>query len=138
MKKVNVFISFIVLIFIASCVSSVDESTNEAEPLQFKLTNLHLFDSTLNVTESEVLEFLNELNDAIAEIGYPGAGYKLWKVQNDTIMQYRFMIKSSWPDKTAYDSIHNHEAYKAAQEKYSDFAKQIRKQTVYQKYELVE
>jgi quinol monooxygenase YgiN len=125
------------LFAIVSCVTTIDEGADKAELLQFEVTSLHLYDSTLNVSEVEMAKVLNEINDVIAEIGYPGAGYSLWKVQDDSIMQYRFMMLSSWPDKADYDSIHNSEAFNSVIEKYTEFFEPVREQSIYHRYDLV-
>lgn len=137
MKKFNYFITFFILIAIVSCVSTVDEGPEKAGLLQYEVTSLHLIDSTLNVSEVEFVKVLDDVNDVIAEIGYPGAGYSLWKVQDDSIMQYRFMMLSSWPDKAAYDSIHSSEAFNSAWEKHTEFFEPAREQSIYQRYDLV-
>jgi len=105
--------------------------------LPFEVTSLHLYDSTLNVSEVELAKVLNDFNNIIAEVGYPGAGYYLWKVQNDTIMQHRYMITGYWPDKAAYDSVHNSEAWKSVRDKHSEFLKTVNAQSVYRRYDLM-
>ena len=137
MKKFLYLIALFILYSFVSCVSTVDEGTDKAELLQFKVTSLHLYDSTLNVSEVELAKVIDDFNDVIAELGYPGAGYLFWKVQNDSIMQYRYMMLSSWPDRAAYDSIHNSEAYNSVQEKYTEFFEPMREESIYQGYDLV-
>jgi len=137
MKKFLHLIALFILYSFVSCVSTVDEGSEKAELLQYEVTSLHLIDSTLNVSELEFAKVLDDINDVIAEIGYPGAGYSLWKVQDDSIMQYRFMILSSWPDKAAYDSIHSSEAFNSAWEKHTEFFEPAREQSIYQRYDLV-
>jgi ferritin len=135
-KFIYVFALFISYA-IVSCVSTVDEGTEKAELWQYEFSTLHLYDSTLNVSEVELAKVLNDFNDVIAELGYPGAGYFLWKVQNDTIMQHRYMITGYWPDKEARDSVHNSEAWKSAWDKHSELLKTVRAQSVYRRYELI-
>ena len=137
MRKFIYLITLFILYSIVSCVSTVDDETEKAELLQFEVTSLHLIDSTLNVSELEFAKVLDDVNDVIAEMGFLGAGYSLWKVQNDTIMQYRYMMLSSWPDRAAYDSIHNSEAYNSVQEKYTEFFEPMREESIYQGYDLV-
>jgi hypothetical protein len=50
------------------------------------------------------------MNEAIDEIGYPDAGYKLWMIQSDT-SDVRFMIEGFWPDQATYELIHDHQLY---------------------------
>jgi hypothetical protein len=137
MKKFIYFFTLIISYLIVSCVSTVDEGTEKAELWQYEVTSFHLIDSTLNVSEVELVKVLNDVNNVIAELGYPGAGYYLWKVQKDTIMQYRYMINGYWPDKAAYDSIHHSEAYKSAWDKHSEFLEPMRPQSVYRRYDLI-
>ena len=137
MKKINYLLLISIPLFIISCMSTVDEGTEQAESIQFYMTNLHLWDSTLNVSEVELAKILDDVNNVIAELGYPGAGYLLWKVQNDTLMQHRYMMLSSWPDRAAYDSIHNSEAWQSIWEEHSEFLEPMRSQSIYLKYDLV-
>lgn len=137
MKKFIYFITLFIFFSIVSCVSTVDEGTEKAELPQFEVTSLHLYDSTMNVSEDELAKVLDELNAVIAEIGFPGAGYSLWKAQDDSLMQNRFMILSRWPDKTAYDSIHNCEAYNSFHEENKEFFESVRKRSLYHRYDLV-
>lgn len=137
MKRINYLILVFISFSIISCVSPVDEGIEKAELLQFEVTSLHLWDSTLNVSEVELAKVLDEVNDAITELGYPGAGYLLWKVQNDTLMQNRYMMLGSWPDKAAYDSIHKSEAWQSVWEKYSEFLEPMKEQSIYSRYDLV-
>ena len=137
MKRIYYLIFGFISFIIVSCGSPLDEGIEKAELLQFEVTSLHLWDSTLNVSEVELVKVLDEVNDAIAELGYPGAGYLLWKVQNDTLMQNRYMMLGSWPDKVAYDSIHKSEAWQSVWEKHSEFLESMKEQSVYSRYELV-
>ena len=137
MRKFIYLITLFILYSIVSCVSTVDEGTEKAELLQFEVTSLHLWDSTLNVSEVELAKVIDDFNDVIAELGYPGAGYLLWKVQNDSIMQYRYMMLSNWPDRAAYDSIHKSEAFNSLIEKHTEFFEPMREESIYQRYDLV-
>ena len=107
-------------------------------PASFDIVSLHLFDSTMNISDADLLAWLNEINATIEEIGYPGAGYKFWKAMDETVIQNRYMILSSWPGEEEYKLIHDHEAYKAVQEKYSELGEKITTQSLYVRYELVE
>ena len=137
MKRINYLILVFISLLIVSCVPTIDEGSEKVDLLQFEVTSLHLYDSTLNVSEVELAKVIDEVNNVIAELGYPGAGYLLWKVQNDSIMQYRFMILSSWPHKAAYDSIHKNEAYDSVLEKYTEFFESMTPQSIYRRYDLV-
>ncbi|KPL08859.1 MAG: hypothetical protein AMS26_23720 [Bacteroides sp. SM23_62] len=66
------------------------------------------------IDPNEVMASLERINEAIDSIGYPDAGYKLWLVQSDSALDFRFMIEGYWPDQAIYDTIHNHELYKQA------------------------
>ena len=55
------------------------------------------------------------MNEAIDEIGYPDAGYKVWLIQSDT-SDVRFLLEGFWPNQDVYNEIHDHQLYKEAYE----------------------
>jgi hypothetical protein len=138
MKNYAILFFTLTLFFFTSCVSNNEKDPEKDLPASFEVVSLHLYDSTMNISDADMHAWLNEINAAIEEIGYPGAGYKFWKAIDETIVQNKYMILSSWPGEEEYKLIHDHEAYKAVQEKYSELGGNISTQSLYVKYKLVE
>lgn len=88
------------------------------------LKSVHLLNLPDGVTESQVAAFIADVNRGVAAAGYPGAGYRLWKVRSSFMLkdggnektdyQYQYLWEGNWPSQAAYDAIHKHDAYKAA------------------------
>ena len=45
-------------------------------------------------------------------IGYLDAGYKIWQVDSQDSLDFKFMVEGYWPDQKTYDIIHKHELFK--------------------------
>jgi hypothetical protein len=78
------------------------------------LKSHHLFNLPAGITEADFVAVLRDMNSAVAEAGYPEAGYRLWKVTGEQAGEYAYLWEGNWPSQAAYDSIHNHAAYVAA------------------------
>ena len=74
----------------------------------------HLINLPDSVSDGDVAAALSEVNSAIAEIGYPDAGYRLWKVTGEQSGEYMHIWEGNWPNWEAYRSIHDHPAFLAA------------------------
>ena len=138
MRNYAILVPVLIFFCITACLSDGEKTSDELMPASINVVSLHLYDTSMNVTDAELMGWLEEINAAIEEIGYPGAGYKFWKAIDETVMQNRYMILSSWPDEEAYQLIHDHEAYKAVNEKYSELGEKITKQSLYVRYQLVD
>ena len=86
-------------------------ATQSASPA---LKSHHLFNLPAGITEADVVAAFREVNLAVAEAGYPDAGYRLWKVTGEQAGEYTYLWEGSWPNLEAYRSIHDHPAYLAA------------------------
>lgn len=98
--------------------------------------SLHLFKLPGDVTETQLSEFLAEMNTAIKEEGYPGSGYHLYKI-SDNNSEYKYFMEGVWPDAETYDKIHNSASWKATAEKGKAMIDKIRAQELYLKAEKV-
>ncbi|MBT8295117.1 MAG: hypothetical protein KJO51_01755, partial [Gramella sp.] len=98
--------------------------------------SLHLFKLPAGVSETQLNDFLKEMNSAISEEGYPNAGYHLYKItdENDN---YSYFMEGVWPDAATYDKIHKSEKWKSAAEKGKDMIEKIQAQELYLKAERV-
>jgi len=109
MKKV-IFFGLIISLVIASCTQKVKESENVVK-IENTLKSVSFWSDSIGIDQIELSAMIEHLNMAIDSIGYPDAGYKLWLVQSDSVIDSRYMIEGNWPDQDIYNTIHNHELY---------------------------
>jgi len=119
---------------------------NPFEVIQIELKNsgnvarkksLHLFELPDGITEKQLNDFLEEMNMAISEEGYPGAGYHLYKITSEND-EYKYFMEGVWPDSATYDKIHDSEKWKAAADKGKDLIEKIQAQELYLKAQKVQ
>ena len=115
-KPFYVIVSMIVILSIItiSCDTKVQE-TEEPEKIENTLQSVSYLQDTVGYDPQVLLEEFIKFNEAIDEIGYPDAGYKIWIIKEDTA-DIRFMVEGFWPNQEIYDEIHNHQLYKEAWE----------------------
>ena len=106
-------------------------ATQSASPA---LKSHHLLNLPAGITEVEFAAVLSDLNSAIAEAGFPEAGYRLWKVTGEQVGDYAYLWEGNWPSQAAYDSIHNHAAYVAAGERIPAAYSALQEAEVYNRY----
>ena len=106
----------IVIISVIS-ISCTDQTKEAEEPVKIEntLQSVSFFKDTVGNNPQLLLEAFTKINEAIDEIGYPDAGYKLWLIQSDTT-DIRFMTEGFWPNQEVYDIIHDHQLYEDAME----------------------
>lgn len=80
---------------------------------------------------------LKDINQVIANIETREAGYSLWKVQSDSIPDYRYLIQGHWPDQASYDSIHVNPDFRKALDKNVHIFSETRKWDLYRRYKLM-
>jgi hypothetical protein len=114
MKKIILFSAILILILFSFSCTTQTQETEEPAKIENTLQSVSYFMDTVGYDPQHLLEALTKTNEAIDEIGYPDAGYKLWIIQADTT-DIRFMVEGFWPDQEAYDIIHNHQLYADAQ-----------------------
>jgi len=110
-KTFYVFAGMIVILslILISCNDQTKE-TEEPAKIENTLQSVTYFQDTIGLDPQVLLKSFTLMNEAIDEIGYPDAGYKLWLIQEDTA-DIRFMVEGFWPDQAAYDIIHDHQLY---------------------------
>jgi hypothetical protein len=86
------------------------------------------------VSESQLASALADISSVIAELGYPGAGYRVFRVQSDTTSEYEYLWEGNWPSQAAYDVIHENEAYVAAFEAHQSMFESLGEMQVYRRY----
>jgi hypothetical protein len=98
-----------VLLASQSCNTQVSDAEEPAK-IENTLQSVSYFQDTVGVDPTVLIKAFALMNEAIEEIGYPDAGYKLWIRESDT-SDVRFMIEGLWPDQAAYELIHDNQLY---------------------------
>ena len=100
--------------------------------------SVHLFDLPADVTEADWSAALTGINGVIAELGYPGAGYYMYKTTNADTKDYRYYFEGVWPSAEAYTKIHEDPAYVAAADKFGAMYDKIKPLQIYRRMSRVE
>ncbi|GAA4321558.1 hypothetical protein GCM10023115_49210 [Pontixanthobacter gangjinensis] len=106
------------------------------KPMAAGKKSLHLFELPEGVSEKQLNDFLKEMNQAISDEGYPGAGYHLYKI-TEKDDKYKYFMEGVWPDSETYDKIHNSASWKAMADKGKDMIEKIQANELYMKAEKV-
>jgi hypothetical protein len=96
------------------------------------IKSVHLLNLPSDLSEADVAEALGKLNVAVAEAGYPEAGYSLWKVTSEQTGEYAYLWEGDWPSQDDYDVIHSSESWTAAFE--AEVFEALRWQQTYNRY----
>lgn len=107
-----VLIAFVASLLISSCNAEKSDSP-KPDQIENTLKSVSLFKDSVGVDSKQLLADFDLVNEAIAEIGYPDAGYRIWEVKNNDA-DFRYLIEGYWPDMEMYQKIHDHELYKKA------------------------
>lgn len=114
MKRNILFVLISLITFVSITSFSQNKSDSLQKPkIENTLKSVSLFTDTLGVDSKQLLADFEKVNKAIAEIGYPNAGYRIWEVKNNDA-DFRYLIEGYWPDMETYQKIHDHELYKKA------------------------
>ena len=100
--------------------------------------SIHLFDMPEGVTEAAWSAALTDINNVIAEMGYPGAGYYMYKTESADTKDYRYFFEGVWPSEEAYKKIHEDPAWVNASEKFKPMYEKIRAVEIYRRMNRVE
>ena len=95
---------------------------------------IHQFNLTTIREETRLLVVLDEFNQLFSKLGFPDVKYRLWRIQEGGLGQLTYLYDSIWPDRAAYDKVHQDSAYKTLLEKHLPFVQQVLKDEVYCKY----
>lgn len=132
------------LIFFYSCTSEQVNTVDNSSEKQIELANslpvksVLLYDTIQRWPLDTIQAALADINAVIASIESRDAGYSIWKVQSDTIPDYRYLIQGHWPDQASYDSIHVNPDFRKALDKNIHIFTETRKWDLYRRYELME
>lgn len=117
-------------------IDSKDVSVSSTNSLPVK--SVLLYDTIQRWPIDTILSALADINQVVGNIEQRHAGYSLWKVQSDTIEDYRYLIQGHWPDQSSYDSIHVNPDFRKALDKNIHIFTETRKWDLYRRYELVQ
>ncbi len=98
-----------------------------------QLKSIHLFDMPSGVTEAELLAVFKDMNSSIKRLGYPDAGYHLYKVEGETPEEYQYFFEGVWPNAQAYKKIHEDKMYKESDKKANELIKKIQEVEIYRR-----
>lgn len=110
----------------------------DAPPAPAATRSIHLFDMPEGVTEAGWSAALAEMNSVVADLGYPGAGYYMYKTENPETKDYRYFFEGVWPSEAAYKKIHEDPAWIAASEKFNPMYDKIRAVEIYRRVNRVQ
>jgi len=102
-------------------------------PMGYK--SIHLLDLPKDMEEAELANALARLNAAIS---VPGAGYFLYKTENETDESYRYYFEGVWLSKAAYDTIHASDGWIKAADEMKELYEKLEANQIYRKVMLVE
>jgi len=110
-KPLSLFVSLpVILLPILIACNNQTKKTEEPQKIENTLQSVSYFKDTVGLDPNHLLEAFSKMNEAIDEIGYPDAGYKLWMNQSES-SEVRYMVEGFWPDQETYDIIHNNQLY---------------------------
>ena len=114
-----------VLYLLGNIETEISISTGASDNSLYERRSVHFFDLQSNISESEFLDDMSEINNIIKRSGYVGLGYKVYKVKDsDDSENYRYYFDSTWPSDEIYEEVHDLSDYqewnKNMKAKYSD------------------
>jgi len=71
-----------------------------------KYTSIHFLKIPDNLPISALDEFIQNVNNKIATLGYPGCGYKLLKVIPEKDSKFNWVMEGNWKNPDVYKIIH--------------------------------
>ncbi len=95
--------------------------------------SLHLFDLPQDMTEADLTSMFNKMNAAVERLGYPGAGYFLYKTLSNDAPNYRYYFEGVWPSEATYKAIYDDAAFKKAAEETNNTYQKIKAVEIYRK-----
>lgn len=118
------------------CVRDISNSDAPQPPAAEK--SIYVFDMPNDMTEAQWSAAINELNAAIARIGYPNAGYTFYKTSDNSVKNNRYYFEGVWPAGAGHKKIHEDPAFLEASKKLDPLYAKIKAVEMYRKLEKVE
>ncbi|WP_082063508.1 nuclear transport factor 2 family protein [Draconibacterium sediminis] len=95
------------------------------------MASLHLLKVPEDKSIDTLLDALNNLNQAIAEMGFWDCGYTVMKVVPDSNDEFNYFIKGNWINQEIYDAIHDSEAWKTITDNFPEEASSLMDDQIY-------
>ena len=108
----SMWITIVLCVMIILSCSAPQEQHQSAPDVGAALKSVHHFNLPSEITEAQLASALSTMNKVVADLGYPDAGYRLWKVRDGRDAEYQYLFEGNWPGQKGYDVIHESEAYK--------------------------
>lgn len=109
--------SFLIL---SSCQKAQITIETQTQPQNTYLTTLR-FNAEPNVTDAQIVEYVEKYSKAIIDQGYPQLTYKIWKIHSESPAKVQtYLVEGNWPDRAIWEKIHSDEKYKAVIEATKD------------------
>ncbi|MCB0637561.1 MAG: hypothetical protein KDC54_13120 [Lewinella sp.] len=140
MKNYRYFLYATVGLVFLSLVAISATSVHRTGPAEMggnTLKSVSLFQDTVALDAKVLRDGLAKMNAAIADIGYPEAGYQLWEVEAAEGLGFHYMVEGHWPDEETYQLIHDDYRYTTASEEALSMMTQLARVS-YHRYSLVE
>lgn len=127
--------SLLITFLTITCTPSVpvSDTVNISPPVK----SVMLYDSIYRWSLDTVAAALHRINRAVHIID-DQSGYTLWKIQEDTLSDYRILIEGSWTDQETFDLIHADSAFRKALDKDIHIFTETRKWDVYRRMERID
>lgn len=106
-------------------------STHLPDPNDKNLSSIHFLKVPEDLSVSDLENYLNKVNDAIASLGYTDCGYKVLTVVPESKDVYNYVVEGKWKNQETYQIIHESDAYKKATENMNDDLKEFFKGQIY-------
>ncbi len=121
-------VSIVVLVFLTA-------SIYPQKPSGPAYKTVHLLKLTTSKAENDLLKGLGEANKLFGQLGYPNIRYRVWKVSGTPSGGFTHLWESEWPDKSAYDKIHELKEFTDSWARYEKEFEAIEKDQVYNRFE---
>lgn len=113
-------LSFCLVLFLASCQKTHVTDEKQSQPQNTYLTTLR-FSAEPNITDAQIVEYVEKYSKAIIDQGYPQLTYKIWKIYADSPAKVQtYLVEGNWPDRAIWEKIHFDDKYKAVIEATKD------------------
>lgn len=113
-------LSFCIVLLLASCQKAQISDEKQSPAQNTYLTTLR-FNAAPDVTDAQIVEYVEKYSKAIIDQGYPQLTYKIWKIYVDSPAKVQtYLVEGNWPDRAVWEKIHFDEKYKTVIEATKD------------------
>jgi len=108
-------------------------STHLPNPDDKNLSSIHFLKVPEDLSVADLQEYLNNVNVAIASLGYTDCGYKLLTAVPESSDVYNYVVEGKWVNEETYKIIHESEAFKNATKDFDEQMTKFFKGQIYMK-----